>query len=86
MLTIPLYTLLIIYLIYLAACAFFVLINIGHLIQTASFGLLSYVFTIGIICALLLVLWYTYALLGAIDWQQPLTIFNQDWFGEIFTI
>lgn len=86
MITIPLYSILIIYIIYLLACAFFILINIGHLTQTASLGFFSYLFTLLILLASILVLWYTYRLLSAVDWQQGVTIFNQEWFGGIFTI
>lgn len=86
MITIPLYTLLFLYLIFLAIFAVFSLINIYHIIMSASFTLASFVMTFFIFTLTVLTLYYTWHLLLEVDWRAPIVVFNVDWVIGIFGI
>ncbi|PIT86249.1 MAG: hypothetical protein COU33_04245 [Candidatus Magasanikbacteria bacterium CG10_big_fil_rev_8_21_14_0_10_43_6] len=86
MIAIPLYVILFLYFLFLAVIATFVLINLYHIVATASFTLVSFTMTFFIFAGITLVLYYTAQLLhhAAIDWKTPLVLFNVDWFRTIF--
>jgi len=84
MVTIPLYTLLFAYLIFLAIFLIFSMINFYHIIMTASFTFASFVVTFIIFTLTVLTFYFTWSLLVDIDWKAPLIVFNSDWFSDIF--
>jgi len=65
-------TLLIIYWIFLAVFAIFVLINIYHLAASASLTIISFIVTFFVIAAGVATIYGTMALLQDINFQQPL--------------
>ena len=69
---IPLYSLLIIFTIFLAIFFIFLIINVYHIVASASFTLPSFVVTFFVTATSLLILYGTWFLLQGIDWQQPL--------------
>ncbi|MFA5128242.1 MAG: hypothetical protein WC457_04590 [Patescibacteria group bacterium] len=83
MLTIPLYSFLIIYAILFLFFVFFFLVNVGHIVATGSITFGSFIMTMFILLASLAVLWFTWYILQNMDWTQGLTIFNKEWFGGI---
>jgi len=85
MLAIPLYVFLIIYFLFLLMFGLFFLINIGHLFQTAALTASSIFVAILLLGVSFLILWTTVYLLGDVDWQQSVTIFNPAWIGNVFS-
>ncbi len=79
MITIPLYIILFIYLAYLAVLMIFYYINLSHLIHNGALTIISFSITIFIIFLNATALFFTYALLNSVDWQQPLTLWNSSW-------
>ncbi len=84
MITIPLYTLLFIYFLFLAIFAVFLLIDFYHIVMTASFTLSSFLVTFIIFALTTLTLYFTWQFLNEVDWQIPLTVFNSSWFTSLF--
>ena len=84
MVTIPLYTLLFIYFLFLAIFAVFLLINFYHIVMTASFTLSSFLVTFIIFALTALTLYFTWQFLSAVDWQISLTVFDSSWFTNLF--
>lgn len=85
MITIPLYSFLIIFFIYLVIFGLFFLINFGHLFQTAALTFTSFFVAILLIAASLVVLWGTWYFLSDVNWQQSVTVFDTAWFGNILS-
>jgi hypothetical protein len=86
MISIPLYIILFFYFIFLAIFATFILINLYHIVATASFTLVSFMTTFFIFASTILILYFTIELLGAaaIDWKTPLISFDTTWVRNIF--
>ena len=86
MIAIPLYILFILYTLFLATLAVFLLINLYHIIATASFTLVSFLITFFVFASLALVIYGTWVTLvgNEIDWQQPLVLFNGEWLSSLF--
>jgi hypothetical protein len=84
LITIPLYIILFLYLIFLAIFAVFSLINIYHIVMSASFTLASFVITFFVFILTVLTLFFTWYLLQDVYWQTPILIFNLDWAIRIF--
>lgn len=83
MLTIPLYSFLILYFIFLIIFFIFSLINVAHITSTGSLTLASFLvtFIVGALCALIFYgAWY---FLQGVYWQTPITIWNTDWISSI---
>ena len=76
MLIIPLYTLLVIYGIFLIIFFTFFAINFFHIILTGTTTLGSFIITFIIIALSVLTLFGTWYYLQNIDWQQPLFTLN----------
>ncbi len=76
MLIIPLYTLLIIYAIFLIVFLTFFAINFFHIILTGTTTLGSFIITFIIMALSVLTLFGTWYYLQNIDWQQPLFTLN----------
>lgn len=72
MLTIPLYTLLIAYAIFLVIFFTFFIINFFHIIFTGTTTLGSFIVTFIIMALSVLTLYGTWYYLQNVDWQQPL--------------
>lgn len=85
MVTIPLYTLLFIYFLFLAIFAVFLLIDSYHIVMTASFTLSSFLVTFIIFALTTLTLYFTWQFLSEVDWQAPLTVFSSSWFTGLFS-
>lgn len=87
MLTIPLYSFLFIYWLFVATFVIFMLVNLYHIVVTASFTLPSFLFTFFIFASTALILYFTYVVFAqsGIDWQTPVILFNSDWISDIFT-
>ncbi len=86
MISIPLYIFFILYLIAVVVFVIFLLINMFHLIGTASFTMVSLTMTIFVLGGATLVLFGTFVLLQNlnVDWRAPLTLFNVDWILNLF--
>lgn len=85
MISIPLYSLLFVYILFLAVFVVFMCIHLYHIISTASFTIISFLVVFSVFAAAAIILYTTYQLLGgAVDWQAPLVLFNPDWFGSVF--
>ena len=69
---IPMYTILFIYVIFLAIFAVLLLINLYHIIMTASLSLLSFFTSLFFITLTILVLFITWWLTKDTNWQQTL--------------
>lgn len=69
--TIPLYAFLFAYLAWAAIFIIFLLLNIYHLAQSASLTFASFVMTLFILLLGTGVLFLTWQLLSAVDWQTP---------------
>jgi len=81
MLTLPLYSFLIIYGIFLLAFLFFFFMSVAHIFSTGSLTFASFMITLFIIFAAVVTLWLTWLFLNGMDWTQGITIFNKNWFG-----
>jgi hypothetical protein len=79
MLTIPLYSFLFIYILFLAIFVAFSIMNFYHVVMTASFTLASFVLTFFTFTLTVLTLYFTWYLLGGVDWQTPITLFDSSW-------
>jgi hypothetical protein len=82
MLTLPLYSLLIIYGLFLLAFLFFFFTNVAHIFSTGSLTFASFMVMLFIIIATIATLWLTWLFLSGADWTQGITIFNKNWFGS----
>lgn len=76
MITIPLYSLLFLYLIFIAIFAAFVFINVYHLSIGASLTVASFTITLVVFFIGSLILFETHNLLQSTDWQKPLATFQ----------
>lgn len=86
MITIPLYVFLLLYFVFLAVFVSFMLINLYHIVASASFTLVGFIMTFFIFAGTVLVCFFTIDLLASagIDWQQRITLFNAEWFSSLF--
>jgi len=86
MLTIPLYTFLFLYLVFLVVFVAFAIMNFYHIVMTASFTLASFVITFFTFTLTILTLYFTWQVVNTVDWQQSVILFNSTWLtgSEIF--
>ena len=84
MVTIPLYSLLVVYGIFLVVFVTFILANIMHIILTGSTTFASFIVTIFILLFSLVVLFGTWHYLQDTSWTDRLTIWNNDWLSSVF--
>lgn len=86
MLTIPLYIFLIIFLLYIAVLSVFLLINIYHILSTASFTLTSFLFTFFVFGSFILTIAITFQMLtdANVDWTMPVRLLDASWFQQYF--
>jgi len=85
MISIPLYTLLFIYLLFLAVFATFTIINFYHIIASASFTFASFFVSFLTFALTILTLYFTIQLLGGVDWKVAIVSFEFGSFVEFFT-
>ncbi len=81
MISIPLYVFLFIYLIFLAVFAAFSMINVYHIVMSASFTLASFTITFFVGLLTVLTFYFTWYLLADVNWQQTLVAYNPGWLG-----
>lgn len=84
MLTIPLYSFLFIYFLFLAIFTAFSIMNFYHIIMTASFTFASFLVTFLIFTLTVLTLYFTAQLLVQVDWQVAVPLFDTEWVSGIF--
>ncbi len=84
MITIPLYTLLIGYGVFLIIFLTFFFINFGHLLATGTTTLGSFLTTFIIIALTALTLFGTWYYLQGTDWQQSVPILNLEFITNLF--
>lgn len=84
MVSIPLYIILFAYFLFLASFAVFSVVNIYHIVASASFTLASFFMTFLVFALTVLTLYFTADLLMSIDWKTPVVILNAQWFSAIF--
>lgn len=84
MITIPLYTFLGLYALFLLGIAVFFFINVAHLAHTGTLTLVSFIATLAFLIFSTLILWETYTLLQAVNWQTPIVVWNGAWLGNAF--
>jgi len=80
MISFPLYTLLFIYFLFLAVFVVFILINLYHILEAQIFSTATFLVTFFVISASLLIVYFTWEILSAVDWQQQVVLFNPNWF------
>lgn len=83
MITIPLYSILFLYLLVLTLFTVFMAINFYHISISGSFTFTSFVITFFTIVLTILTLYFTIVLLSGVNWSQPITLFNLDWFRSV---
>ncbi|MFH1947067.1 MAG: hypothetical protein ABIJ23_02840 [Candidatus Magasanikbacteria bacterium] len=79
MLTIPLYTFLFLYLIFLVIFVAFAIINFYHIVMTASFTLASFIITFFTFTLTVLTLYFTWQVISTVNWQADVLLFNTEW-------
>ena len=84
MLSIPLYFLLIIYLIILAIILGFFLVNFLHIVLTGTTTTASFVITLFVLICSALILYGTVYFLNGVDWSQQVILWNSSWLSSIF--
>jgi len=78
MVSIPLYIFLFIYFAFLAVFCFFSIMNILHMFQTGGLTFFSFLVTFAVSAVSIYVIFFTYAFLRDVDWQQKMEFkFNQ---------
>lgn len=83
--TIPLYIILFIYLIYISILGIFSFINFSHLHHNGALTLVSFCVTFLIISLVATTIFFTFMFLNGVDWKMPLTLWNNDWISNTLT-
>ena len=81
MLTIPLYSFLIIYFALAAVLAIFYAVNFFHIVLTGTTTISSFFMTLLILAFVGFIIFGTWYFLQGIDWSQQITIWNSSWLG-----
>ena len=84
MLTIPLYTVFFFYLAFLVIFVIFSLVNVYHIVASASFTLTSFFITFFIFALSILTLYFTIQLLLEVDWKTPMTVIDLNSVTSLF--
>ena len=72
MIEIPLYSLLFVYILFLAIFVVFILIDLYHIIMTASLSMTSFFMTFFVFVTSFLIIYATWYFLQNVDWRQIL--------------
>ncbi len=83
MITIPLYSLLVIYAVFLIVFVIFFAINFFHIILTGTTSFSSFLVTLFVTAFFALIIFGTWYLLQSTDWTQQITIWNSSWLGGL---
>jgi len=81
MITIPLSSFIIIYLIALAIIGLFFAINFFHIILTGTTSISSFFITLFVLAFATLIIYGTWYFLQGIDLSQQITVWNKAWLG-----
>ncbi|MBU0545708.1 hypothetical protein KKA13_00430 [Patescibacteria group bacterium] len=84
MLVIPLYFILLAYLLFLAVFAILMFVNFGHITRTGSITFVSVAFSFFICALIVLVFLGTWFFLQGIDWSTPISILDIGWIQNLF--
>jgi hypothetical protein len=84
MITIPLYSLLIIFGIFFLIFAVFIIANVMHIVLTGSATAVSFIITLLILLMTFAALYGTWYFLQNANWSEQLTIWNSGWLASIF--
>jgi len=80
MISIPFYTVLFAYLIFLCIFVIFSLINFYHIIATSSLTFVSFTITFLVFALTILTLYFTWQIISQVNWSQNLILFDTNWF------
>lgn len=72
MILIPLYALLIVYAVFLLACAGFFVVNVGNVVRSGTFTFASFLATFLFMAGVAVVVWFTWYTLQGVDWTQSI--------------
>ncbi len=86
MLSIPLYTILFIYILVFALFVVFSIINFYHILTAGAFTFASFAVSFLVFALTILTLYFTWYLLIDIDWQSPFTLFDPAWVPDVFKL
>lgn len=86
MITIPLFVILFIYLLYLVVIGVFTYVNFSHLFHNGALTILSFTVTLLVTVSAAVILFLTFATLAEVDWKQPLTLWNNDWISNTLNL
>ncbi|MEK7131660.1 MAG: hypothetical protein AAB797_02930 [Patescibacteria group bacterium] len=82
MLSVPLSSFIIIYLIALAVLGVFFAINFFHIVLTGTTSFSSFLITLFVLASVTLILYGTWYFLQGVDLSQQITIWNNSWLGR----
>jgi len=82
MLSVPLYSLLVIYALFLIVFIVFFAVNFFHILLTGTNSFSSFLVTIFVITVSALIIFVTWDLLQGTDWTQPVIIWGGSWSGN----
>ena len=82
MLSVPLSSFIIIYLIALAVLGVFFAINFFHIVLTGTTSFSSFLITLFVLASVTLILYGTWYFLQGMDLSQQITIWNNSWLGR----
>lgn len=84
MFSLPLYTFLFLYFIFLTVFIAFSAVNFYHIVATASFTFVSFLASFFVFAMTILTLYLTWQLLQNVAWQTPVVLFDGNWLSGIF--
>ncbi|MFH1286244.1 MAG: hypothetical protein ABII02_00645 [Candidatus Magasanikbacteria bacterium] len=68
----------------MAIFSVFSIVNLYHIVASASFTMASFFMTFFVFTLTMLTLYFTINLLVDVDWQIPVTLLSAEWFSDIF--
>lgn len=86
MITIPLFVILFIYLMYLVVIGLFTYVNFSHLLHNGALTAVSFTVTLLVAIFAAIILFTTFTNLVEVDWKQPLTLWNNDWISNTLNL
>ncbi len=81
MITVPLSSFIIVYLVLLAILGIFFAINFFHIILTGTTSFSSFLVTLFVLASVTLIIYGTWYFLQGVDLSQQITIWNKSWLG-----
>ena len=83
MITVPLFSFIIIYVVALAIIGLFFAVNFFHIILTGTTTLSSFFITLFALASVTLIIFGTWYFLQGVDLSQQITIWNKSWLGGL---